>query len=556
MTSVQRFFALLKPNSKEIRNLYVFAIFNGAVSLSLPLGIQSIINLIQGGETSAAWIVLVSVVILGYFLSGLLQIMQLRITEDLQKDIFTRSAFEFTYRIPRIKMKELYFNYAPELMNRFFDTISIQKGIAKILLEFSAAGLQIIFGLILLSFYHPFFIIFSILVLFISFIIGNYIFQRGLNSSVKESKYKYKVAFWLEEVARSNTAFRLSCSSNYAMERTDSLVNVYQESREKHFKILLSQYYLFILFKILIAAGFLLMGGILVFNQQMNLGQFVAAEIVVLLLINSTEKLFLTLESVYDLLTSIQKIGEVTDLELENQGGLIDRDYLNNDGIEIEINHLNFKYPDSPFMIINDFSLKLAKNEKVCITGTNGSGKATLMKLLTAYYEPESGSILYNNLPINNYNISYLRSQIGFVTNEDRIFNGSVYENLTLGKTYSTADINNIISNLHLSDYIGKLPQGYDTMIGPHGRKLSNSIYQKLLLARTLLKNPRLLLIEDTLKGLELAEKIQIIDYIISISENRTVILISKDEVIQSKVDTVIDIDSGKIKTITKNKNI
>ncbi len=110
-------------------------------------------------------------------------------------------------------------------MNRFFDTITIQKGVAKVLMEFTAAALSILFGLILLSFYHPFFIVFSILVILVVFILGNYIFQRGLKSSILESKHKYKVAFWLEEVARTNTTFRLSCDASLPVKKTDMLVS-------------------------------------------------------------------------------------------------------------------------------------------------------------------------------------------------------------------------------------------------------------------------------------------------------------------------------------------
>ena len=238
-TPIQRFFRMLEPNSKSITNLYIFAIMNGLVALSLPLGIQAIINLIQGGEISTSWILLVSIVLLGFIFSGALQIIQLKITEDLQKDIFTRSAFEFAYRIPRIKMEALSRHYAPELMNRFFDTITIQKGVAKVLLEFTSSGLQILFGLILLSFYHPFFIVFSVLVVILTFIIGNYIFHRGLKSSITESKYKYKVAFWLEEVARTNITFRLSCDGSLPLMRTDTLVESYLNARDNHFKILI-----------------------------------------------------------------------------------------------------------------------------------------------------------------------------------------------------------------------------------------------------------------------------------------------------------------------------
>ena len=158
-----RFINLLKLDRKDIVQLFFYAIFAGLVSLSLPLGIQAIINLIQAGQDSVSWIVLVIIVVIGVALVGILSLMQLRITENLQQKIFVRSSFEFAYRLPKIKLEMLYNQYPPELANRFFDTMSIQKGTSKLLIDFSSALLQIIFGIILLSLYHPFFIIFGLL---------------------------------------------------------------------------------------------------------------------------------------------------------------------------------------------------------------------------------------------------------------------------------------------------------------------------------------------------------------------------------------------------------
>ena len=210
ITPIQRFWRLLKPEGTEIKNVYTYAVFNGLVNLSLPLGIQAIINLIQGGRISTSWVVLVILVTVGVAITGILQIYQLRIVENLQQKIFARAAFEFAYRVPRIKMEELFKLYAPELMNRFFDIINIQKGLSKILIDFSAAGLQIIFGLTLLSFYHPFFILFSLLLVILLYAIFKLTAQRGLDTSLTESKNKYQTVHWLEELARTNITFKLS----------------------------------------------------------------------------------------------------------------------------------------------------------------------------------------------------------------------------------------------------------------------------------------------------------------------------------------------------------
>jgi len=553
-TPVQRFFRLLQPNKKAITNLYIFAVFNGLVALSLPLGIQAIINLIQGGEISVSWVILVSIVVLGFLFSGGLQLLQLRITEDLQKDIFTRSAFEFAYRIPRIRMDALSNHYAPELMNRFFDTITIQKGVAKILLEFTSSGLQIIFGLILLSFYHPFFIVFSFLVIVLAYIIGNYIFHRGLKSSVTESKQKYKVAFWLEEVARTNITFRLSSDTSLPVKRTDDLVESYLHARENHFQILIRQYYLFLVFKILVAAGFLGLGGILVFNQQMNIGQFVAAEIIVLLLISSSEKLLLTLEIVYDLLTSIEKIGEVTDLQLEQSDNSLPIDSNENNGLHVEINDVYFKYPDAVEYSLEGLSFTIETNEKVSLTGSNGSGKATLLKLMTSFFEPEKGSILYNKIPLKNYDINQMRALIAECIADDRIFDGTVMENLTVGRKVSNDHLVEVMENTGLKDFIPLLPQGFQTMIGPQGKRLPGSVVQKMVLARNLLKNPRLLIVEDIFNNLEKAEKIRIFKYVLSQNQNRTVIVVTKDTDVMALTSRTITMDDGSIISTQSNK--
>lgn len=554
-TPLQRLFRLLKPNSKAITNLYFFSVVKAIIALSLPLGIQAIINLIQGGEISVSWVVLVGIVLLGYFFSGIIQIIELKITEGLQRDIFARSAFDFAFRIPRIQLDALHNKYTPELMNRFFDTITVQKGVAKILLELVGTGISIIFGLILISFYHPFFILFSFLVVLLFFVIGNYVFQRGLRSSIVESKYKYKVAFWLEEVARTQDTFRLSGTSMLPVNKTDILVGDYLKARESHFKLLVGQYYLFMIFKILVAAGFLILGGVLVFNQQMNLGQFVAAEIIILLLISATEKVLLTFETVYDLLTSIEKLGEVTDLPLEkNTLDQIESD-PSKKGMSVKVLDLSFKYPKQTENVINDLNFSIDAGEIVSISGSSGAGKATLLKLMTAFYTPQKGSILYDDIPINNYNIVQLRSVMTECISESNIFDGSIHDNITLGEDYEISDIIRTIKMVNLYSYIEGLPDGLNTIIGPQGKLLSGSVAQKLILVRVLMRNSKLLIIEDIFKNLEKEEKMTILQNVFEMKKGITIILVTKDVDIQQMTDRTLFMQNGKVQLITHHKN-
>ncbi len=224
---LQRLYNLLKLDRKDISQIIFYAIFSGLISLSLPLGIQAIINLIQSGRVSFSWIVLIIVVVIGVALVGILSLMQLRITENLQQKIFVRSSFEFSYRIPKIKFEEFYNQYPPELANRFFDTLTIQKGTSKLLIDFSTAILQIVFGIILLSLYHPFFIVFGFMLLILLYIIFKFSYNSGLSTSLKESKYKYKVASWLQEIARNNFSFKRQEHFDFALNKNNSLVEEY-----------------------------------------------------------------------------------------------------------------------------------------------------------------------------------------------------------------------------------------------------------------------------------------------------------------------------------------
>ncbi|MCH2046633.1 MAG: ABC transporter ATP-binding protein, partial [Saprospiraceae bacterium] len=221
---LKRFLGLLSLDKREIRFIYIYAIFAGIIGLSIPVGIQAIINLIALGQSSSSWVVLTFIVALGTAVAGVMKLMQYVITETIQQRIFVRSAFEFAYRIPKFRMEEITNNYAPELANRFFDTLSVQKGIPKILVDLSAASLQIIFGLILLALYHQFFVIFGIVLLLLIVIVILATARPGLTTSIYESKYKYRVAYWLEELGRTMGSFKLAGRTQYPVEKTDKLL--------------------------------------------------------------------------------------------------------------------------------------------------------------------------------------------------------------------------------------------------------------------------------------------------------------------------------------------
>ena len=550
LTPWQRFVRLLKLEKKDIFQIFYYAIFGGFVSLTLPLGIQAIINLIQGAQVSTSWIVLVVLVTLGVVFSGALQLMQLRIIETIQQRIFTRSSFELSYRFPKIKMNELRNYYPPELANRFFDTLTIQKGLSKILIDVPTAVLQILFALILLSFYHPFFIIFGLLLLVLIIIVFKFTAQRGLETSLQESKIKYKVAHWIQEVARAVVSFKLSGNTNLALSKNDALVTKYLEARENHFKILILQFSQMIGFKVVVTASLLLIGGALVLSQEMNIGQFVAAEIIILLVIQSVEKLIVGLESFYDVLTSIEKIGQVVDKELESQEG---EKPLFKDGLNLELDDVFYEVGNRKKPILKNISLNISPKNRILVMGESGAGKSTLLRLLAGVIEPTSGNIYVNNLSLSSLNLNHYRSQLGLSLSDETPFEGTIRENLIFGnERIKDATIFEIMEVVGLTQFLKEQPNGLDTEINPEGKQMSYTLAKKIILARAIIKQPKIMILEDPLDQFNLEETKQIISYLTDIKRPWALIVVSSKKSWRTKCSTTITLDKGEIKNVNQ----
>lgn len=551
MSPLKRFYNLLKLDKKDVSQIFFYAIFSGLVSLSLPLGIQAIINFIQSGRVSASWIVLIVLVVAGVALVGILSLMQLRITENLQQKIFVRASFEFATRLPKIKAEELYNNYPPQFANRFFDTLTIQKGTSKLLIDFSAALLQITFGILLLSFYHSTFILFGVMLLILLYFIFKFSYRSGLETSMKESKFKYKVASWLQEIARNNYTFKKGINYDYALQKNDYLVSDYLSYREKHFSVIKKQFSQLIIFKIIITASLLLIGGFLVLNQQMNIGQFVAAEIIILLVINSVEKIILGLEAFYDVLTSIEKIGEVTDMALEEETTAENQSCYTD--ITLETENLRFKFPDSENDTLHSISLKINQGEKICISGDNGSGKTTLIRILSGLLQPTSGSFYINDDTFRKIDLTQYRSQISSITHGENPFEGTIKENITFNdKKVTNEDLKWALGGVQLTSLIKTLPNGLDTIIFPEGKQISSSNAQKILLARSIIQKPQILFYEDPTDTMDQKIADELIDFITSENNKWTVIVSSKNPYWMQRCSRVITMKNGTIELDSK----
>jgi len=544
ISPLKRFQKLLSIHKEDISQVYIYAFLNGVVNLSLPLGIQAIVNLIQGGQVTTSWYVLVALVIGGIGMTGILQLLQLRIVEDLSQRIFSDASFEFALRIPRIKYEEFREYYGPDLANRFFDTLTIQKGLPKILIDFSLGIFQIIVGLVVLSLYHPFFIIFSIILLIVVYLIIAATGPKGLRTSIQESSSKYKIAFWIEEIARSKLSFKLASDNQISLNKTDNQVENYLTSREDHFNVIISQSIYLIIFKLLVAAGLLITGSILVFNEQMNIGQFVAAEIIIILIIASVEKIIKTIESIYDILTALEKIGYVFDKPMDHSEGVLLK--KSDDSFAIAVENLSYRYAGAAKKNLIDINFEIPKNTSTVISGPSSSGKSTLLKLISGVLDPTDGIIKYNGFPLKSLDFNAIKKEIGFYISSGEIFQGTILDNISMHRENATPEnINKAIDITGLSNYLSTMPLGFNSVIDPEGNKVPRNIQNRILLARAIATSPKYLILEDPLDHVSKDEKAVIISALTS-EKNRWKILISSvDDLWKQYIPNVIRLNNG-----------
>lgn len=540
VSPVARIWNLVREEKSDITAIYFFAILSGLIQLSLPVGIQAIIGFVLGGTLSASLAVLITVLVAGVLVTGIMQINQMKIIEKIQQKIFVKYAYTFADRIPRLDLKKADTFYLPELVNRFFDIVSLQKSISKLLLDLPVAMIQILFGLILLSFYHPFFILFGVLLLLLLWLILYLTGSKGLQSSLAESTYKYDLAAWFEEMARLVKLFKFSLGAGLHLKKANEKTIGYINARTTHFGVLMLQYRTLIAFKVLITAALLIAGVILLLDQQLNIGQFVAAEIIILTVINSVEKIIANLDSVYDVLTAVEKIEKLTDKPVETYGSY---QIEGSAAMRLEAQNLCFGY-DADKPVIKNISFKIAPGEKACITGSDGSGKSTLLKLLTGVYKDFSGSLLINNIPLGNYNLASLREHTGILFPHENIFQGTLWENITMGKQETDKEyINHLMGKTGLSVFLATLPSGYDTWLDPTGKRLPKNAIQKILLVRALAHKPKLLLLEEPWLGLE-EQYSQEIQQLLLQAKDTTVVTVSNDEVFAARCNQSISLEN------------
>lgn len=496
-TALRRLWRLLSSEREDLQAILIYAVGAGLFTLTIPVAVQTLVNTVAFGALLQPLVVMTTLVIAGLVLYGALTALEVYVVELLQRRILVRVVSDLAYRVPRARASALDRIYGPEQLNRFFDVFTIHKATAQLLIDGLDIALKSIIGLLLLAFYHPFLLAFDVVLIIalglVLFVLG----RGGMKTAIIESKKKYRLAGWLEELGRNPAIFKSPASLRLAHDRADSLTRDFLLARIDHFRIVLRQT-VGALGVYAIASGLLLgLGGWLVMQGQLTLGQLVAAELVLTTVVTAFAKMGKHLESFYDLVAAVDKVGALFDLPVESDRGDGAPHEIDERGSSLRIDEVDISLEGRS--VLRNVNLALDSGDRVAMLGDSGSGKSVIAELIFGLRPPRKGLIQLDGAHIDDIPIGVLRSRVA-VARPDDVMQGTLLDNIRLGNAeVCSVTARKAIEWAGLTDTVEKLPQGLETEILPGGRPLSEAEAARLVLARAIAAQPSLLVIDGLL---------------------------------------------------------
>jgi ABC-type bacteriocin/lantibiotic exporter with double-glycine peptidase domain len=542
-TPRERLRAWLTAERHDVAAIVVYAMFLGLFTLTLPVAVQALVNTVALGTLLQPLVVLTALLLGALVFASTLRASQAYLVEVLQRRIFVRVVADLSHRLPRVARPALDRTDAPELMNRFFDTFMMQKTAATLLLDGLEITLTISVGMLVLAFYHPVLLAFDVMLVIIIGIIVVGLGRRGADTAIAESKRKYATAAWLEELARHDSLFKLGGGLEYAELRAEALARDYLGWREKHFGVVFRQTIAVLALQAVANAAVLGIGGALVIGRQLSLGQLVAAELIVTVVVSSLAKIGKYLETYYDLLSAIDKVGHLTDLPVERAGGASCAAIGASGAASLRLDAVHAGYSSGP-QILRGLSLAVAPGERVGVSGSTGAGKSLLVELVAALREPSAGRILVDGLDLRDLDLTSFRRKIAVVRSE--IISGTILDNVRLGRADVDAPaVRRALDEVGLLGDIDAMQDGLRTELTANGEPLSSSQKCRLAIARAIAGEPVLLVLDDALDGLDPRVREPMLDALFSKAHSWTLLVTSNDPSVLSRCQRVLRLHDG-----------
>ncbi|BCS34458.1 ABC transporter ATP-binding protein [Luteitalea sp. TBR-22] len=547
MDPIARLKALLQGERQTLWVAVVYSVVIGLLSLVVPIAVQSLVNTIAFGSATQPLVVLTLLVAVGLGFSAAINALRAGVVEIIQRSLFARTAIDVTHRLLRVRAEAFDRYHGPELVNRFFDVVTVQKSAALLLIDGLSVVMQTIIGMVLLALYHPWLLAFDVLMVAAMLVIVFVLGRGAIYTSIGESKAKYALEAWLEQIASHLVTFKSKGGAEYATRRSQALLEDYLTYRAKHFKILLRQIIGSFALQAVASSALLGIGGWLVIERQLTLGQLVASELIVALMVSAFTKFGKQLEVFYDLAAAIDKLGALVDLPLEPAGG---EAILTPAGpAAVSVQGVQVRYPDGEDAALSVARLDIAAGERLGVSGPIGSGKSTLADILFGLRAPSRGTLVLDGFDTRDIPLADLRQCVSLVRSIE-VFPGTVIDNVRLGRDdLGLTEVNEALRRVGLLDELQALPDGLSTKLHPTARPLSSRQAWRLMVARAIAGRPRLLVVDGVLDQIDYSEdRERLMQLLFGADAPWTLVCITDDPDLLARCSRVVTLQDGQVR--------
>lgn len=536
---LERLYQLVKLEQEDITTLIVYGLGIGLMSLATPIAVQALVNTIAFGALFQPLVVLTLILLVLMAFSNTLAALQFYVVEMLQRRLFVRFFETTASHLQRVEFAERDSTYLPELSNRFFDVVSLQKTSAVLLLETLGYVLQTLIGMLLLAFYHPILLAFDLFLIAMLAVILFVMGKHGVVTAIAQSKAKYAAAAWLESIAALAFISKSDQQQSFLKQKTDSIARDYLDACVGHFRILARQNIGALALHAIANTLLLGLGGWMVLERQLSLGQLIAAELVVNAMIYGLTRLGKTLDNFYDLLSSLDKIGYLMDLHQETStanGSVPCHGPLN-------ISLHDVSLPQSPHLdILHKLNLQIAAGARIVIS--SGAERGSLLELLFGLRTPSSGFIELEGRDLRELNLRQLRNSVILVRDPEFIA-ASIAENLRMGRDLDLPLLRQALTTVGLLEFVSNLPDGLNTQMGLNGAPLNQEQCLRLTLARSMLFNPGLLMLDRVLDRIDQRYLQSVLDKLTAEDAPWTLLVISQQGAVIRACSRHFQIEQG-----------
>ncbi len=503
---------VLQPERRFYWLMLVYGIAVSALSLSVPLSVQVLISTVVNAALVRQVVVLALVLLTLLLLSGLFAVTQVYLMELFERRFFSRIVSEVTLRLAYARYGHMESINRDELVNRYFDIMSVQKSLPALLTGALATLLQTIVGVALTSFYHPVFLIFNIVVLFIAYLVYRVLDRGASRTAVDLSDAKYRAARWLESLSRANNFFKSRRAINYAIESTTDVREAYIVEHKRHFRYTFTQVVGFYLLYAITSAALLGVAGWLVIVGQLTVGQLVAAELILTAIFFGISRVGYYLELYYDLYAAMVKLSQLYTMPTED---VTERDDIVSWEPTIRCDDLSVMLDGGEFRL----NMEIPAGSRTLVTTRASAQIKSFTDLLLNFDRPASGRLLLDDHDVGDFNAHRLRDEVHVI---DSTFfpECTIAEFMEIAAPGMTrAAMRELLSAVGLGPALKSLPDGVDQELTPYGHPLSVAGVIKLKIGYALACRPKVLVLTPLFDTLSQEARLQIMNTLSARSE-------------------------------------